>query len=199
MINHDAIWEVFQKLVDNKKTAFENISSLLLELENLIPNLNIKLNNLEFLINEDVKDIASFLEQKAQQQNIPANTKALWINVESYTNSQTNEEVYASSINGCKAYDDENNFWNKQIVFQPQGLISLDSVAALNEQFISHEQYEYIDWILPLAATAFVCNEALDTKVNKSLFLKNVEFLEVCIGYADGDFIGLHPIFVPQS
>ena len=51
-----------------------------------------------------------------------------------------------------------------------------------------------MDWILPIALSAFVFDEIIRTQLRHELFLINKEFQHVAVGFDNGDFIELTPI-----
>ena len=78
----------------------------------------------------------------------------------------------------------------------PEDMYVISSVLMQVDEIIKadKENYDYFDWILPLAYCAFLFDEIIRTKLDKTLFLKNQERLFVTVGHDSGDYMELSPI-----
>lgn len=57
-----------------------------------------------------------------------------------------------------------------------------------------NENYEFFDWILPLAYCALTLDEIIRTKLNKKVFLTSKDKLFVATGYDSGDYLKISNI-----
>lgn len=65
----------------------------------------------------------------------------------------------------------------------------IDNIARTDK-----ENYEFFDWILPIAYCAFTFDEIIRKKFDTNLFLKYKDKLFVSVGHDSGDYVDLTPI-----
>ncbi len=181
-MTHDEIWEVFKKLADKPKHAVENTKAILavLGLEELEAEIST-------LVTQDVQDITTSFLAAIEQPPLTNKIVALWLPIEEY--KEADNTFYGARIIGCKSFDEEDNFWIKSQVYTNDAVFILDSLEALMKHKRITVNFEFLDWILPLALYTFVFNEAIQQC--------NMDFekpIEIAIGYVDGDLMGLYPL-----
>jgi hypothetical protein len=191
---HDSLWHILQQCLANKNAAKENWQKLLSTLPTHVNStVYAELASIKN-IDQDVADIKAWFIQQLQAAKKLSSTKAIWIRLAQFTDEQAQQEVYAINAIGSNAYDEENNFWNKQKIWEQENAWLLpDTLGEIKNIIEQDEEHaEILDWILPLSLICFMFNE-----INPSLseYLPNgVAIIETTIGYDNGDYIGVHPI-----
>lgn len=200
---HDSIWNIFQMHVTQTGTASEVWSKFVTvlgkQMVTLPTNQLLQLQN----INQDIIDLTAWWKSNiAQVSKTKSKTKAIWIALQEYDSPSGEGTNYAYTMRGCSDYDDEHNFWVKQIAWHNEQLaIAPDSILEVQEiiKSLPSDQWEILDWILPLALSCFIFNEIITQHIDKSALLHDQKIVEAALGYMDGDYMGLAPITVGKK
>jgi hypothetical protein len=191
---HEKSWEAFTTILNSKASARQAWTKFIEFHEQNFPKPYwAKLKEIE--VEEEQANIVNWLTAVVTKKPIPKKIKALWIGL---IKLAANNEIEIPTIyfGGSDNYNKEDNDWASDLNYLPEkryaqpGLLQeIDAVAKTDE-----ENYEFLDWILPLAYCAFTFDELLRTKIDKGLFLKHKDQLFITLGYDDGDFIELTPV-----
>jgi hypothetical protein len=135
--------------------------------------------------------IVSWVTGMVTKEPIPKNIVALWIGV--FKNQNEIPTIY---FGGADKYNKDDSDWRCDLNYLPKnryaqpGLLQeIDVISKTDE-----ENYEFLDWILPVAYCAFTFDEIVRTKLDKNLFLKHKDKLFIAIGHDSGDFVDVTPI-----
>lgn len=145
-------------------------------------------------IEAEQAEIVNWLEQLISHSPIPDNIIAFWIGILKFADDD--KEIPTIYFSGADNYDKDDIDWASDPAYfpenryaQPGVLQQIDNIARTDE-----ENYEFFDWILPLAYCAFTFDEIFRTKIDKRLFLKSKSEIFVAVGHDSGDYIDLTPI-----
>lgn len=191
---HDKTWEIFASILESKRTARDAwIEFIDFHEQNFTKHYWAKLKKIG--IEEDQVNFVNWLTTVVTQTPIPKKIAAIWIGLLKFAGDD-NSEIPTIYFGGADNYDKDDIDWACDLNYlpdnryaQPGLLQEIDAIAKADE-----DNYEFPDWILPLAYCAFTFDEIARTKLDKSLFLKHKDKLFLSVGYDGGDFIDLKPI-----
>ena len=145
-------------------------------------------------IKAEQEEIVSWLKQLVNVSSIPDSIIAFWIGILKF--AEDDKEIPTIYFSGADTYNKNDNNWACDPAYfpenryaQPGVLQQIDDIARTDE-----ENYEFFDWILPLAYCAFTFDEIFRTKIDRQTSLKNKSEIFVAVGHDSGDFIDLTPI-----
>lgn len=152
------------------------------------------LRNVDFT--EERAEMADWLHELAETYPLPDSVQALWIGIVQFYDEEQRRTIYAYHVLGADAYDPQDAEWATEPSWQPElGHFVPDSLKMLNSALAeAKEDFSFLDWLLPVAASAFVFDNIIQTQLDHSKFRVATTPLPVTIGYDNGDFISLSPI-----
>jgi len=190
---HDKSWEILKSIYDLKLTAKEAWNKFIEFHEQTNPKTywtSLKNIDIEF---EQI-EIKEWLEQLIENNPLPKETVALWIGLLKITDNEM--EVPTIYVVGTDTYDTEDIGWACEPTYLPENrygqpalLKEIDEMAKTDE-----DNYEFLDWILPLAYSTFTIDEIVRTKLNKTIFLKHHSRINFAVGHDSGDYMNLSSI-----
>jgi len=191
---HDKSWETFASILNTETTARQAWTEFIeFHEENFPKPYWTKLKEIE--IEEEQSNIVSWLTSVVTKKPVPKKIAAIWIGLLKLAGDNENE-IPAIYFGGADNYDKDDSDWACDLKYlpdnryaQPGLLLEIDLIAKSDE-----DNYEFLDWILPLAYCAFTFDEVVRTKLDKSLFLKHKDKLFMTVGHDSGDYISLTPI-----
>ena len=145
-------------------------------------------------IEAEQAEIVNWLQQLVNLSPIPDSIVAFWIGILKFADND--KEISTIYFSGADTYDKDDIDWacdptyfpeNRYV--QPELLQQIDNIARTDE-----ENYEFFDWILPLAYCAFTFDEIFRTKIDKQTFLKSTKEIFVAVGHDSGDYVDLTPL-----
>jgi hypothetical protein len=142
-------------------------------------------------IEADQTEIVAWLRQLLTDNPVPKTIVAIWIGILKFADN--NKEIPTIYFSGADIYDKDDIDWACDPAYlpekryaQPGVLQQIDDIVRADE-----ENYEFFDWILPLAYCAFTFDEIFRTKVDRNLILKSKNEIYVSVGHDSGDYIEL--------
>jgi hypothetical protein len=142
-------------------------------------------------IEAEQEEIVSWLKQLVNLNPIPDSIIAFWIGILKF--ADTDKEIPTIYFSGADTYDKDDIDWACDPAYFPENryaqlgvLQQIDDIARTDE-----ENYEFFDWILPLAYCAFTFDEIFRTKIDRQTFLKNKSEIFVAVGHDSGDYVDL--------
>lgn len=191
---HDKSWETLTAILNSKINAKEAWTKFLEFHEENIPKTYwTKLKLID--IDTEQNDIVNWITSVVTQEPIPKKIKAIWVGLIKLADEEENE-IPAIYFGGADGYDKDDSEWACDLKYLPDnryaqlGLLQeIDLIAKTDE-----ENYEFLDWILPLAYCVFTFDEIVRSKLDKKLFLKDKVKLFLTVGHDGGDYIDLTPI-----
>lgn len=190
----DKSWEAFTTILNSKVPARQAWTKFIEFHEQNFPKpywTPLK----EIDIEEEQTDIINWLTNVVTKKPIPKKILAIWIGLLKLAGDDESE-IPTIYFGGADNYNRDNSEWACDLTYlpdnryaQPGLLQDIDSIAKTNEN-----DYEFLDWILPLAYCAFTFDEIVRTKLDKSLLLKHKEKIFIAVGHDSGDYIDLTTI-----
>ena len=167
---HEKSWEYLTTISESKLTAKVAWNKFIDFHEQLVFKSYWKaLRQLD--IESEQTDIVAWLQQIITSNPIPKSIVAIWIGILKF--SDDNRQIPAIYFAGADNYDKEDIDWACDPIYlpdnryaQPGVLQQIDDIARTDE-----ENYEFFDWILPLAYSSFTFDEIIRTKLDKKPFL----------------------------
>ena len=145
-------------------------------------------------IEEEQTEIVNWLQQLIAGDPIPEDVIAIWIGILKLVDGD--KEIPTIYLAGTDTYDKDDIDWAcdptylpKNRYVQPGILQQIDDIARADE-----ENYELLDWILPVAYCTFTFDEIIRARISKKLFLKHKDTLYVAVGHDSGDYMDLSNI-----
>lgn len=145
------------------------------------------------LVSEQI-EIKNWLEQLVITSPLPDNVIAFWIGILKLDNN--GQELPAIYLVGSDTYQKDDIDWACDPTYLPHNryihpgvLIQIDSIIKADK-----DNYEFFNWLLPLAYCALTLDEIIRTQLNKKLFLTTKDKLFVATGHDSGDYLDLTTI-----
>lgn len=188
--NHEESWEWFESILQSKLSAKEAWSTLIDYHEKIAPQVNWNtLKNID--VESEQIQIKDWFEQLVISNPIPEKTVALWIGL--FKVEYENTEIPTIYVVGADTFNNDDIEWACDPTYVPENryaqptlLKELDDAIKTDE-----EHYKFLDWILPLACTAFIIDEIIHSAIRKSVFLDNRNKMFVTVGHDSGDYINV--------
>jgi hypothetical protein len=193
--SHDTSWEIFENILAKQLPTIESWNKFIDEHErdNPAPYWD-KLRELHSSKEQD--EIAEWLNNLVGVNSIPETVQALWVGIAMLWDEENEKEFYAYYIQGADNFEENEIEWATDPIYDPEGKYFVPEVlnqlrAAIKKE---SEDFEFLDWILPIAYSSFLFDEIIREKLSKEPFLKHRNKLFVSIGFEGGDFKELTPI-----
>lgn len=187
---HDQSWDSLTKIFASKMTAKEAWNKFIDFHEQTTPKPYwTALRNLT--IEKEQADIVEWLHHLVTSSPLPEKVVSLWVGILKFADDD--KEIPTIYLAGADSYNEENMNWACDPIYlpedsyaQPPLLQQIDEIAKTDK-----ENYEFLDWILPLAYCTLTLDDIIRTKLNKKLFLINKEKLFVATGHDSGDYLNI--------
>ena len=187
---HDQSWDSLTKIFSSKMTAKEAWNKFIDFHEQTTPKPYwTALRNLT--IEKEQADIVEWLHHLVTSSPLPEKVVSLWVGILKFADDD--KEIPTIYLAGADSYNEENMNWACDPIYlpedsyaQPPLLQQIDEIAKTDK-----ENYEFLDWILPLAYCTLTLDDIIRTKLNKKLFLINKEKLFVATGHDSGDYLNI--------
>ena len=191
---HDKSWEVLTNILNDKLSARQAWTKFIeFHQQNFSKPYWANLKEIE--IEEEQRNIVDWLNAVVTESPIPKSIVAIWIGLIKVAD-EVETEIPTIYFGGADYYEKDDSDWACDLKYlpdnryaQPGLLQEIDTIAKTDE-----ENYEFLDWILPIAYCAFTFDEIIRTELNKCLFLNRRCSLYVTIGYDSGDYVDLTQI-----
>ena len=143
-------------------------------------------------IKTEQAEIVGWLQHLLSVNPIPETIAAIWIGLF----KAADNEIPTIYFSGAETYTEDDISWACDPAYlpdngyaQPGVLKDIDGIFRTDEN-----NYQFLDWIFPLAYCAFTFDEVFRTKLDKTLILKTNAAINVTVGYDSGDYIELTAI-----
>ena len=145
-------------------------------------------------IEAEQEEIVNWTKQLVNVSPIPDSIVAFWIGILKFADDD--KEIPTIYFSGADIYDKDEIDWAYDPTYFPENRYAQPGVLQQIDDIVrtDEENYEFFDWIFPLAYCAFTFDEIFRTKIDKQLFLKNKSEIFVAVGHDNGDYIDLTPI-----
>ncbi len=187
---HEQSWDGLTTILALKTNAKEAWSKFIDFHEQVVPKTY--WTSLRMLdIEAEQAEIVDWLTGLVEQNAVPESIVAFWIGIIKFADDD--KELPAIYFSGADTYDKDDIDWACDLKYSPENryaqlgvLQQIDEIASTDQ-----ENYEFLDWILPLGYCAFTFDEIFRTKIDKRLFLTSNSELFVAVGHDSGDYIEL--------
>lgn len=146
-------------------------------------------------LEEEQADIKTWLEQMVAGTLLPEDLVALWIGIFKTYDQEEEAERYVIYLTGSDRFDAEDIDWATEPSYEPDNRYAIPDV--LNELHTFYQDdsddYSFLDWILPLVYCALQLDAISRSDLNKELFLRHTESLQLATGHDSGDYMVLTP------
>jgi hypothetical protein len=191
--DYDKSWDALTSIFSTKMTAINAWSKFIEFHEQTNPKPYwTRLKNLEIEIEQI--DIVNWIENILKETPIPEKTIALWIGIIKFEENE--KEIPAIYLIGADTYDKDKMEWACNPTYLPDNRYALSGLLKeIDEITINDkENYNFLDWILPLAYCTFTLDEIIRIKLDKKKILKNKKILNIAVGHDSGDYMNLTAI-----
>ena len=190
---HDKSWDSLTTIMASKLTAKAAWNEFINLHEQIIPKPYWEAFR-QLDIDGEQTEITQWLQQLVTNSPIPDSVVALWIGILKLEDNE--KEIPTIYFVGAETYDKDDIDWACEPIYMPENRYAQPGVLKAIDEIAKTDQdnYEFFDWILPLAYCAFTLDEIIRTKLDKKLFLKSKSKLFTAVGHDSGDFIDLSTI-----
>mgnify|MGYP001767399758 CR=1 FL=1 len=188
--NHDSSWDNLLEVFNLKLSITDSWNKIINFHEKIIwkPYWN-DLRQLEFVSEQN--EIKEWLEHFVKNSDLPPSVLALWIGIlKMEYNGKLSPTIY---IVGSDTYIKNSNEWASQPIYVPDNRYAIPGILGQIDDIVKadNKNYEFFDWILPLAYCALTFDDIIRTKLDTNLFLKSRNKIHVVTGHDSGDYLEL--------
>ncbi|WP_461640258.1 hypothetical protein [Labilibaculum euxinus] len=190
---HDKSWDCLERIFTNKMTAKEAWNQFINFHEQMYPKSYwTDLRNLD--IEDEQNDIISWIHQLVTDSPLPENVQAIWIGI--LRLEDNGNEIPAIYMVGADTYNKNDIDWACEPSYMPENRYVLSGILKEIDDIIKtdDDNYEFLDWILPLTYCALTFDEIIRTRLDKKLFLSKKDKIFVATGHDSGDYLDLSNI-----
>lgn len=190
---HDQSWNNLMEVLDSKLPIKESWNRIINFHESIIskPYWS-SLRQLDFETEQD--EICNWLEQLVIKSPVPQNILAFWIGITKMKyKSKILPTIY---VVGSKSYDNDNIEWACNPVYEPDNRYALPEILAEIDKILKSDKgnYEFFDWLFPMAYCSLTFDDIIRSKLKKELFLNGRKRLFITVGHDEGDFVNVSTI-----
>ena len=190
---HDKSWEILTTILASKLTAKDAWDKFIDDHENIAAKPYwTQLKQID--IGTEQIDIVNWLQQIVTDNPIPKNIVAFWLGILKFADN--GKEIPTIYFTGADNYDKGDIEWACDLAYLPENRYTQLGVLQEIEEITrtDEENYEFFDWILPLAYCAFTFDEIIRSKIDKKLFIRIKNEVFVAVGHDSGDYVDLTSI-----
>lgn len=188
---HDESWDAMTSIIESQITVKDAWSRFIDVHEQIVAKPYwLRLRNMN--IEAEQSEIVEWLQHLFTSDPIPEAVVALWIGI--FRTADT--EIPTIYLSGADNYSAEDSEWACDPIYipqeryaQPKVLRDMDDIFRTDQ-----ENYEFLDWIFPLAYCAFTFDEVFRIKIDKRLLFKNRPEIPITMGHDGGDYIQLSAV-----
>ncbi len=192
-LQHDKSWDCLENIFTAKLTANEAWIQFIDFHEQIYTKsywTDLRNRNIE----DELNDIISWINQLVTDSPLAENVLSIWIGI--LRLEDKGNEIPAIYMVGADTYDKNDIGWACEPTYMPDNRYILPGILKEIDDIIKtdNDNYEFLDWILPLAYCAFTFDEIIRTKLDKSLFLRKRDKIFFATGHDGGDYLDLTSI-----
>lgn len=191
--DHEISWEQLTKIFDAHLPVNEAWTKLIEFHEKKAPKTYWdKLKSLDLATEKEV--LKDWLQDLVTKSPLPETVSALWVGM--FKHKQDEKEMYVIYLAGADTYSKDDIIWTNTPSYLPENRYAVPSVLNEINDLIEKDKtdYYFLDWILPVAYSAFILDEVIRTSLDKKLFLKHKAELHFTTGHDSGDYMDLTSI-----
>jgi hypothetical protein len=186
--SYDESWEYFET-VFNEKLAIHDSWTKIIEFHQRKvekPYWN-DLNKLT--VEKEQLEIKEWIEGIFYQNPIPKTIKAFWIGIVKLSD-QNDEIINSIYIQGSDKFEIDNLDWTSNPIYDPENKYGVSEILNSIDEQIKNDNtdYEFLDWILPLAYCSLTLDEIIRKKLDFEKIMKMKSEIHVVTGHDSGDY-----------
>ena len=149
----------------------------------------------ELALESEQEDIREWIENLALESPLPDDIKALWIGI-IRVEGDDGQEIPTIYLVGSNNYNEDDIDWASEPTYMPDNRYVCPTVLREIDNIIRTDQkdYQFLDWILPIAYCALTLDEIIRIKINRGLLLGRKKILHVTVGHDSGDYLEISPL-----
>jgi|SRR5215203_3037901 len=190
---HEQSWDALTTILASKSTANDAWNKFIDFHEQAAPKSYwTQLRHVDIEIEQT--EVIAWLQQLLNDNPIPNTVVAIWIGLLKFADND--KEIPTVYLSGADTYDKDDIDWASDPTYLPENRYAQLGVLQQIDDIVStdEENYEFFDWIFPLAYCAFTFDEIFRTKLDKKLILTGKREIFVAVGHDSGDYIELTPV-----
>lgn len=191
--DHDKSWDYLVKLFNSHLPVNEAWVKLIEFHEKDAPKTYwSKLKSMDLASEKEL--LKDWLQDLVSKHPLPASVSALWVGM--FKHTQDEKEMYVIHLTGADTYSKDDIVWASTPSYLPADRYAVPGILNEINSLIEKDKtdYHFLDWILPVAYSAFIFDEVIRTSLDKKLFLKHKPELFFVTGHDEGDYLDLTPI-----
>lgn len=190
---HDTSWQKFEEIFNSKLPLKDGWNKLIDYHQNIKQKPYwTQLRAIDF--EKEIADTKEWLEETIQENALPPETVALWVGLTKFVDEAENE-LYAMYLAGSDSYSKDDIEWAAEPIYNPESsYVLFETLNKIDALIKTDEDYDFLDWILPISFSALLIDYVIRTNLNKKIILKHSKKLFVSVGHNGGDFMCLTPI-----
>jgi hypothetical protein len=187
------VWDDFEAIFNQRLPVAQSWSKLIDLLENIkakpywaqIRNIDIKTER---------KEIKDWFELTFSTDEITAETKCLWVGIQEYADKD-DAKLYGIYLIGYDVAGPDEIDGDEPSYSPEDSMIIIDNLSAIEKLINSdNDDYDFLDWLLPVAYCSLVLDDIIRQDLYKLLVLKFNDKMPAAVGYDGGDYITLSTI-----
>lgn len=187
---HEQSWNALISILALKLTADEAWSKFIDFHEQVAPKPYwTQLRQMD--VPAEQSEILAWIQQLLNANPLPNTVVAIWIGI--FKSANNDKEIPTVYFSGADTYSKDDidwacdpNYLPDDRYIQPSILHRIDEILIVDKR-----NYEFFDWIFPLAYCAFTFDEIFRSKINKKLLLASRSEIYVTVGHDSGDYVEL--------
>jgi hypothetical protein len=190
--NNEQSWDDFEQIVSEQLPATLAWSKMIDLLEAVKPKpFWPALRKIDIEAGRNA--VKEWVEQTFIEDGISDDTHCFWVGIAEYVD-KNDTKLYGLSIIGYDVEDPDDLDGDEPTFSPEENLIILDDLVDI-EQAVDHDDdYAFLDWLLPIAYSAFVLDDLIRTDLDKQNILRFNDSIAMAVGYNGGDYMKLSPI-----
>lgn len=146
----------------------------------------------EIKIEDEQREILNWIQMVLAENPIPKEVIALWIGILKFA-ADDDKEIPTIYFVGADDYHEEEIDWTFDPTYLPDNRYAQPNSLSQIDDIIKSDaaNYEFLDWLLPLAYCAFTFDEIIRTKLDKRISPTSQKEIFVTLGHDSGDHVNL--------
>ncbi|GAA3960615.1 hypothetical protein [Mucilaginibacter dorajii] len=187
------VWNDFEAIFNQQLPIAQSWSKLIDLLENIkAKSYWTQVRNID--IKTERKEIKDWFELTFSTDEITAETKCLWVGIQEYADKD-DAKLYGIYLSGYDVAGPDEIDGDEPSYSPEDSMIILDNLSAIEKLINSDsDDYDFLDWLLPVAYCSLVLDDIIRQDLYKLLVLRHNDKMALAVGYDGGDYVTLSTI-----
>jgi hypothetical protein len=186
-ISHEDAWASLERTLSQKQSATDAWDDFLTSMETIAPH-RIWDQLREITVENEQQEIREWLNGAAEVRDLPDSIQGFWIGITQMHVKSVDRDVYAYYVVGCDSFSEEDAEWATESSLRLTDTYCAPDFLLEVQTMIADEDGELLDWILPLALSAFVFDDIIRNSLNPKFHKSGLSEMKFAVGYDGGDF-----------